>query len=62
MKVCLAAVLCLILISVQAQNSAVDETKVVVALDGSGDYVSVQEAISSTRHFSDERTSIYLKP
>lgn len=62
MKVCLAAVLCLILISVQAQNSAVDETKVVVALDGSGDYVSVQEAISSTRHFSDERTIIYLKP
>jgi pectinesterase len=38
-----------------------DETNLVVALDGSGDFTSIQEAIDQSRAFPDERITIFIK-
>ncbi len=43
-------------------NAQVNPTRVIVSLDGKGDFVSVQEAIRSCKAFPDHRITIFIKP
>ncbi len=40
---------------------AIEIYNIVVASDGSGDYVTIQEAVNATRDFKDQRTIIFIK-
>jgi pectinesterase len=54
-------ILVIFLILMTFQAIAGDSYKMVVALDGSGDYTSIQAAIDACKAFPDKRISIFIK-